>query len=237
MQFTFKVGSKIKEAWPIYKENLGTLLLMSVVTFIVSMISSDSNFIIEILSFVVSALVFYVWTRFIFALLEKKKFNPFSKVALPSLLQYWNLIKTVIVYSLCILGGMILLIVPGLYFIGRLAFAPYLSVEKNQGARKSIKESWEATRGNGWKIFWKSLLIGLFMLVGFLALFLGIFITYPLGLILMIMLYREFFKPIAQPSVNVGDSPKTGTTESNEPKVEVVKDLPNDTVKEEVKEI
>lgn len=229
MQFTFKIGSKIKEAWPIYKENLVNLLLMTVVVLVVSMMSSRDSWIISLLSYIVSTLVFYVWLRFALALIEKKKFNPFSKEALPSIEQYWNLLKTMILYSLCIIGGFILFIVPGLYFSGRLMFAPYLSVEKNQGARKSIKESWEATRGNGWKIFWKAFVIGLFMMVGFLALFIGAFITYPVGLIVMIMLYREFFKNNVQGSTNSDEKVTT--------KAEVVKEVPENAVKEEVKQI
>lgn len=229
MQFTFKIGSKIKEVWQIYKENLVNLLLMTAVVFVISVISSRNNWITSLLSYIVSFLVFYVWVRFALALIEKKKFNPFTKEALPSISQFWNLLKTMILYSLCIIGGFILLIVPGLYLSGRLMFAPYLSVEKNQGARKSIKESWEATRGNGWKIFWKSFVIGLFMLVGFLALFVGAFITYPIGFIVMVMLYREFFK---------GNIQTNTTTDENVVKeAEVVKEQPADTIKEEIKEI
>lgn len=229
MKFTFKIGSKIKEAWPIYKENLTTLLLMTVVTLIVSALSSRDNWAISLLAYVVGILVFYVWVRLVFALVEKRKFNPFSKEALPSLEQFWDLLKMMILYSLCILGGLILFIIPGLYLSGRLMFAPYLSVEKTQGARKSIKESWEATRGNGWKIFWKAFVVGLFMMVGFLAFVVGALITYPVGFIVMVMLYREFFKNGSK--VSTDDKDKT-TVEA-----EVVKEVPKDAVKEEVKEI
>lgn len=229
MQFTFKIGSKIKEAWPIYKDNLATLLLMAIVTLVVSALSSRDNWIISMLAYVVGILVFYVWARLVFALVEKRKFNPFSKEALPSLGQFWDLLKTMILYSLCILGGLILFIIPGLYLSGRLMFAPYLSVEKNQGARKSIKESWEATRGNGWKIFWKAFVVGLFMMVGFLAFVVGALITYPVGFIVMVMLYREFFKN----GVKVSTDDKEKTTVE----VEVVKEVPKDAVNEEVKEV
>lgn len=229
MQFTFKIGSKIKEAWPIYKDNLVNLLLMTVVVLVVSMMSSKDSWIISLLSYIVSTLVFYVWLRFTIALIEKKKFNPFSKEALPSITQYLNLLKTMILYSLFIIGGFILLIVPGLYLSGRLMFAPYLSVEKNQGARKSLRESWEATRGNGWKIFWKAFVIGLFMMVGFLALFVGAFITYPVGFIVMVMLYREFFKNKISENTNSDENVAT--------EAEVVKEVPENAVKEEVKQI
>lgn len=92
------------------------------------------------------------------------------------------------------MAGFILLIIPAFYVAGRLMFSVYLSVEKNQGARASIKESWDMTKGYAWQLFWKSFVIGLFMVVGFFALLVGSFVTYPIGFMVMIMLYREFVK-------------------------------------------
>lgn len=193
MNFTFKIGQKIKEAWPLYKEHFGALLLMTLLTFAVAGVGQKENFVLSIVVMVVNIILSYVWIRFILSLIDKKEFNLFSK-DIPTLGQLWNFIKTSILYGLCIIGGLILLIVPGFYFAGRLMFAVYISVEKNQGARASIKESWNMTKDNGWKLFWKSFVIALFMAVGFLALIVGSFITYPIGFMLMIMMYREFVK-------------------------------------------
>lgn len=195
MEFIFKIGSKIKEAWPLYKENLGTFLLLMIISIIVKVLGSDNhNWILIIISYVVSLLLVYVWFRFVLSLVDKKDFKPFSKEALPTLEQFWNLLKTVILYSLCVIIGVILLVIPGIYVSGRLIFAIYISIEKNQGARKTIKETWKMTEGYGWKLFWKSFVIGLFMVLGLIALFIGSFITYPIGMIVMVMMYREFSK-------------------------------------------
>jgi hypothetical protein len=194
MQFTFKIWGKIKEAWPIYKLHFGTLILLFAITLIVKAVGSGHNKILAILSYVVGLILTYIWIRLGLSLVDKKDFNPFSKEALPSLLQFWNLFKTMILYMLCVLGGMILLVIPGLYVCGRLIFAVYLSVEKNQGARVTVEEAWNMTKGYGWKLFWKSLLIGLFMAVGFIVFFVGGFVTYPIGFIVLLMMYREFSK-------------------------------------------
>lgn len=193
MNFTFKIGQKIKEAWPLYKEHFGALLLMTLLTFAVAGVGQKEDFALSIIVTIVNIVLSYIWIRLILSLIDKKEFNLFSK-DLPTLGQLWNFIKTSILYGLCVIGGLILLIVPGFYFAGRLMFAVYISVEKNQGARLSIKESWEMTRSYGWKLFWKSFVIALFMAVGFLALFVGSFVTYPIGFMLMIMMYREFIK-------------------------------------------
>lgn len=94
-----------------------------------------------------------------------------------------------------ILFILVLIIGVPIYYLGaRLFLARYLSVEKCQGARKSIIESWSMTKGNGWMIVWNLFLIILFIIAGFIALFLGIFITYPMGMILIVMFYREISK-------------------------------------------
>ena len=198
MKFTFKIGSKIKEAWVLYKEHLKAFLLLTLVTLLVSFLRQDEGVILFIIIYIFNILFSYIWIRSTIELIDKKTFNPFSKEIFPSFLQFWNFIKTIFLSALCILAGFILFIIPGFYVAGRLIFSSYISAEKNQGARKTIKEAWNSTKGYGWKLFWKSFIIGLIIIVGFIALFFGVFITYPIGMILLSMLYREFsrIKPI-----------------------------------------
>lgn len=223
MEFTFKIGQKIKEAWPTYKAHFSTFLIMMLVMSGIQYIGTKENFITMIIYYLALTLFMYVFLRFVIGLVDKKENNSFSKEMFPSMGQYWNLLKTLILSGLCILAGFILLVVPGFYVAGRLVFANYISVDKNKGGRASIKESWEMTRGYGWRLFWKSFVIGLFVMIGFIAIFIGSFITYPIGILVLVMMYREFYKMKSQ-------MPK------EEVKAEVVKDLPKETIKEEVKE-
>jgi uncharacterized membrane protein len=52
-----------------------------------------------------------------------------------------------------IVFSFMLLIIPGVFFSCRLAFVPYLVVDKNKGVFSAIGESWEMTKGHFWKIF------------------------------------------------------------------------------------
>jgi len=196
MPFTFKIRQKIKEAWVLYKEHFGSIILLLLVTGILQIISQkfSKNILVGLLLILISTLISYIWIKSIFNLLDGKGFNPFLQESLPTLSQYWDLIKTSILILLCVIPGIILLIVPGLYISGRLFPAKYISIEKHQGARKNIKEAWELTRGNAWRLLWKSLLIGLFILLGFIALVVGSVITYPIGIMLSVMMYRELVK-------------------------------------------
>jgi membrane-anchored glycerophosphoryl diester phosphodiesterase (GDPDase) len=192
MEFIFKIGNKIKEAWPIYRIHLSTLLLLVTAIYSVQVVSSIDNWLISIISFIISIVLSYILIHYILSLVDGKEIDLFKKESIPSFLQIWNFFKTMILSALCVMAGFILLIIPGFYVAGRLVFAMYISVEKNQGARLTIKEAWKMTEGYGWILFWKSFVIGLFMALGIIAFFVGSFITYPLGMILLIMMYREF---------------------------------------------
>jgi hypothetical protein len=47
-----------------------------------------------------------------------------------------------------VLAGLILLIIPGIYFALRLSLAPYFLVDKNMDVMEAYKASWDATKGN-----------------------------------------------------------------------------------------
>jgi len=203
MKFTFKIGAKIKEAWPLYKENFWVLLIMTIATFAIQFVGQGKKevntltlefAVLMLVMAIVSLFVSYMWLRLILNIVDKKEFNLFSVQAIPTLEKLWNYIKTSILYGFCVMAGFVLLVIPAFYVAGRLMFAVYISIEKNQGGRASIKESWDMTKGYAWQLFWKSFFLGLFMVVGFLALIVGSLVTYPIGFIVMIMMYREFQK-------------------------------------------
>jgi len=222
MKFTFKFKQKIKEAWSIYKANLGLFFLMFALMFIEQVFASKDSLILWAISVIISLFVGYMIIRFLLSLVDKKEFNPFSKVSLPSMLNLWNFLKTYLLFIIITSGGAFIFLIPvmffvlttgmitplmlglliasivclivGMYFAIRLAFSLFISVDKNKGAVKSIKESWKMTKGNFWNIFGKMLVIGLFAISGFIGLIVGILITYPMAMILMAMLYRDLQK-------------------------------------------
>ena len=61
-----------------------------------------------------------------------------------------------------VIGGLILLIIPGIYFGLRLSLAPYFLVDKNMDIMDAYKASWDATKGNLRKIL---AIIGVYLLM------------------------------------------------------------------------
>lgn len=94
-------------------------------------------------------------------------------------------------YGLIVIGGTILLIVPGVIWSLKYQFYPYLIVDKRLRGRESIKESGRMTKGNIGNLFLFALLAGLLNMAGFVALGIGLFATIPTTMIAMAYIYRK----------------------------------------------
>lgn len=89
-------------------------------------------------------------------------FNNYLNVVLAGLLQF------------AIIGiGFAFLIVPGIIFACRLAFVPYLVMDKNLDPVKAVEESWRLTRGQGWRIFWLGIVSFFLFIAGLMVLVFG----------------------------------------------------------------
>ena len=88
---------------------------------------------------------------------------------------YLNIILAHLIWVAIVGIGFVFLIVPGIILACRLAFIPYLVMDKNMEPVAAVEKSWEMTRGHGWKIFGMALLAILLVILGLLCLFVGIF--------------------------------------------------------------
>jgi uncharacterized membrane protein len=88
---------------------------------------------------------------------------------------YLNVILANLLVSAIVGFGIILLIVPGILMACRLAFVPYLVMDKGLEPIAAVERSWEMTRGYGWKIFGMGVLAVFIIIAGLLLLFVGIF--------------------------------------------------------------
>ena len=90
---------------------------------------------------------------------------------------YWNAVVANIVVSIIVGLGFIMLIVPGIIFACRLAFVPYLVVDKEMDVMDALRVSWDMTRGYGGQIFFMGFLAFFIIIAGLLCLFVGVIIS------------------------------------------------------------
>ncbi len=90
---------------------------------------------------------------------------------------YWHAVVAYFLVALIIVVGFILLIVPGIFLACKLAFVPYLVVDKKMDGIQAISTSWKMTKGYGWQVFLLGLLAIPIFIAGFICLFIGVIIS------------------------------------------------------------
>lgn len=90
---------------------------------------------------------------------------------------YWNAVLANILVGLIVAIGFIFLIVPGIIFACKLAFVPYLVVDRKLDVIKAIKESWRMTNGYALDVFSIALLAIPITIGGLLLFGVGIIIS------------------------------------------------------------
>ena len=90
---------------------------------------------------------------------------------------YWNAVLAGLLVAVIVIIGFILLIIPGIVFACKLAFTPYLVVDRKMGALEAVKESWRMTGGHAWKVFFIGLLAIPVCIAGLICFGMGIIIS------------------------------------------------------------
>jgi hypothetical protein len=92
--------------------------------------------------------------------------------------KYFKIVlANLIVFALAVIG-FILLIVPGIIVLCRLVFVPFLVMDKDLEPMQAVERSWQLTRGHGWKIFFMGVISFFIIIAGFVALFVGVIISF-----------------------------------------------------------
>ena len=205
-----KVSGVFSKAWQItisnYKIIAGSVFFVSAVGLLLNFFSNiasngtrKSNASIALVYFAIYILVFLVTTvfqvvtgigltRIQLDAVDGKKLNFAELFDAQSI--FWNYLWTTVVYSLIVLGGLLLLVVPGVIWAIKYQFAITLVVDKKMGLNEALKTSGRITKGHkGW-LFGLTILIGLMQLATIFTLFIGLIVTVPLAYIIYIVVYR-----------------------------------------------
>jgi len=202
-EFEFSNRGALKRAWGIFTKHAIYFLGLAAVMFVLGFVSNSKDH--NVLSFIatlVSVLWGYIGISSVLAAVDgKDEMLTFKalKLHMPTTRQFFQLIGVGLISGLIILGGFIMLIIPGFYFLVRLMFANFALVDRKEGVRASLRYSWHMVRKD---IFWTSLLAFVVMVVtifiGFLALIVGVLVAYPIALLYLAILYRALTKHVAQ---------------------------------------
>lgn len=203
----FSIKTAFRSAWDHFKKEPWKLLLIVLITFIPSAISSllssmaqdsDSFVVSIIIGVVIIAVVIY---SIILRIGSTKLFlNYFDgtdlsiKGVFSAYGVFWYYIGTSILYALIVLGGLILLIVPGIIWAIKYSFSLFIVVDTKAGPMDALRESSAITKGSKWKLLGFFIILAIFNMLGYLVFGVGILVTIPISMLATIYVYRELSK-------------------------------------------
>jgi len=186
-QSLIPIKNIIKEGWEIYKKNFKEFLIpfaLFLPLFLYGALAGILNNYLEnyiasnwvtliMLVFYVFALVIYIWSLIILAKLINNIYlkKPFDKDLYQKSAQKIGLYFLIIISAgLITLSGLILLIIPGLFFMVWYGFSDYaLILEENIKWTKSFSFSKKLTKGRAWDTFGRIFVPSLLVMVLLIA--------------------------------------------------------------------
>ena len=88
---------------------------------------------------------------------------------------YLNVILANLLVAAIVIAGMVMIIIPGIIFACKLAFVPYLVMDKKLDPVEAVKTSWQMTKGHAWTIFFMGFVSFFIIIGGLLVFILGVF--------------------------------------------------------------
>jgi uncharacterized membrane protein len=191
MESVFTIKGVFKEAYAIIKPKFWTVIGQFALIFVAYMVISGGLQHIFVLRTLAMILYMFVVTIFSLSYVEKGSFSFDDITKALTLKRFCYFLVTALLFALSVLGGVLLLIIPGLIFAICMCFYKYIILENDLSPIEALKQSIRTTKGYRWKIFWFYMLGGLVMLLGVLCLFVGLFFTIPLVLIADTLVYKK----------------------------------------------
>lgn len=197
------IGDAVGFGWEAMKNNVGFFVLVVIIIWLAGGIPSGLQsltrymptaaalvygLIFAVISFVIGTFIMIaqvtIGLRFVSG--ETADFDDLLK----NYPKFVDMLLGSILYFLIVFGGLLLLIVPGIYWAIRYHFYGYLIVDRNMSPVEAIKKSGELTRGVWWElfVFWLAI-IGI-QILGFLACCVGLLFAIPVVMVATAYVYR-----------------------------------------------
>jgi len=218
MEKDFDIGEAIKVGWGMMKDNLGFFIVLCIVYMVVEVISQviaglgqgTEAALPIIVTWLISTLIstyiyFGAYYKIPLAFCDKEKAE-ISDLAIP-MNTFLNMFICYICYTLIVLAGIVLLIVPGIIFAIMFRMSFFLILDKGYGPIEALKESAKLTKGVRGKLFLLGIMQFLVVLAGFLCLIVGLFAAVPTVIMAEVYVYRKLLQDHEGGGAPASDSP------------------------------
>ena len=192
----FSIQDVFGRGWTIFKENIGLLLGVHVIAlcieFFPQFILGDSpgvKAVVVIASLLLTFVTALGLVRIGLNLVDGEDAELADLFSCAHLV--FNYLIASVLHGILILVGLLLLIVPGLIWGAQFSQWPYLMVEHEMGPIEAMKESSRITRGTRGKLILLYFAMILLVILGVVAVFVGVVVAYAVTTVVGATVYRE----------------------------------------------
>jgi uncharacterized membrane protein len=107
---------------------------------------------------------------------------------------FWRYLSVSILFPLAVLGGFILLVIPGIIWAVRFSFSPLIVIDTKIGPVASMKESYAITKGYFLHLLFFWIALAAINFLGLIFFGIGLLVTIPVTTLAAIHVYRELYK-------------------------------------------
>jgi uncharacterized membrane protein len=217
----FSTDEAIQFGWNAAKRNIGFFVILLIVVVLAQAIPSQVqtatketapflSFLFALVSLAVGQIIAMGLTRISLKFADSQPATLSDLYA--DLSRFFSFLFAGILYVLIVTAGLILLIVPGIMWAVRFGFYGYLVIDKGAGPMEAIRKSAEITQGARWQVFLLGILMFGILLLGAIALLIGLLWAIPTTLVAAAFVYRKLLDA-AEGTATAGAStaPQAGT--------------------------
>ena len=111
----------------------------------------------------------------------------------PPMRLLWPYIAAALLTGLAVIGGLILLILPGIFVAVRLSMVRFEVID-GAGIRESLNKSWALTAGHFWRLFLFMLALIVLNVLGAALLMVGLLVSIPVTMLAYAHVYQKLKK-------------------------------------------
>jgi cobalamin synthase len=176
------IKALLKQSWQIYKAGFKTFIAIAAVSLTAILISYVSSSFFPINLILILGLSFLsLWqaVALFYAVKDREQRLGFKEAFTKALPKLWPYLLTSILVGLAVIGGLILLIIPGIIFAFWFFFAEYLVIAEDLSGKAALSRSKQLMKGKIGAVFARTFVVGLIigLIYWIIGLIFGMFFT------------------------------------------------------------
>lgn len=195
----FSVGAMLKNGWSLMKKNIGTFVVYLIIylAFVIipgivkgfyPHLHTGISVVIQIACAILGIVVYIGVFKIALKAVDGKKVSFVDLFTGFKVIVQW--IVASIIYSIIVIVGLFLLIIPGLIWGAKFFLWPFVIIDKEVGPVKALEMSSDLTMGVKWDVFLMMLVSLLITFLGVAIVFIGWFAALPVTILAQASMYR-----------------------------------------------